>query len=200
VSPDPSRQLIKAKRQVRAQILALRDAMSDADRVSLGALAVERLLQLPELAGARTVMAFWSFGSEVPTAPLVSALHERDAQVVLPSIHEGELVPLVYRLDAPTIATGFGARVPLPDAGSVDPAEIEVVVTPGVAFDRRCMRVGYGGGFYDRFFLRARPACRVGLAYSLQLLDDELPAGRGDIPMHLVVTERSVVRCSEAVT
>jgi 5-formyltetrahydrofolate cyclo-ligase len=197
VSPELADRLTRAKRDVRARIRALRDAMPDADRAESGARAVRRALEVPELAEARTVMAFWSFGSEVPTAPLIAALHERRTRVVLPRIQDRELVPLVHTPDAPTTATGFGAREPLPGAGRVEPSEVEVVVTPGLAFDRRGIRVGYGGGFYDRFFRVARGACRVGLAFSLQLLDDELPAGGGDIPMHLVVTEREVVRCTE---
>ena len=196
MSPDPSRQLKRAKRDVRVRIRALRDELADADRAALGARAIGHVLEVPEVVEARTVMAYWSFGSEVPTAPLIAALHERGTRVALPRIREGELVPLVHPPDAPTTETAFGAREPLPGAGSVDPAEIDVVVTPGLAFDRRGMRVGYGGGFYDRFFrLAARRACRLGLAFSLQLLEDELPAGPGDIPVHMVVTEGEVVRC-----
>jgi 5-formyltetrahydrofolate cyclo-ligase len=198
VSPDPSRELKRAKRNVRVRIRALRDALSDADRTELGARAVGQLLEVPEVVQARTVMAFWSFGSEVPTAPLIAALHERGIRVALPRIRDGELLSLVHPPGAPTTATAFGAREPFPGAGSVDPAEIDVVVTPGLAFDRRGMRVGYGGGFYDRFFrLAASRACRVGLAFSLQLLEDELPAGPGDIPVHAVVTEREVVRIDQ---
>ena len=197
MSPDPSGGLKRAKREVRARIRALRDAMPDAERVERGARVIRNVLEVPEMAEARAVMAFWSFGSEVPTAPLIAALHERGTRVALPRIHDRELVALVHTPDAPTTDTGFGAREPLLGAGRVEPSEIEVVITPGLAFDRRGIRVGYGGGFYDRFFRVARGALRIGLAFSVQLLDDELPVGRADIPMHVVVTEREVVRCTE---
>ena len=160
--------------------------------------AVEHLLGLPELATARTVMAYWSFGSEVPTGALVATLHGRGVQVVLPRVEDGNLVPRVYAPGDPTTATPFGAREPGAGAERVDPSAIDVVVTPGLAFDRWGRRVGYGGGFYDRFLRTAAPeAFRVGLAFSLQVLDDELPGGHADLPVQAVATEREVVRCSE---
>ena len=73
---------------------------------------------------------------------------------------------------------------------------MDVIVTPAVAFDRRGRRVGYGGGYYDRFFLRARSdAFRVGAAFGVQLVDGDLPAGHFDLRVHAVVTESEVVRC-----
>jgi 5-formyltetrahydrofolate cyclo-ligase len=198
VSPDRSAQLKKAKRHVRARVKAERDAMSPTARAELGARAVGSLLDLPEIRMARRVMAFWSFGSEVATEPLVTALHERGVSVCLPRIEESDLVPRVYEPGDPTTMTTFGAREPGPDAERVNPATIDVVVTPAVAFDRGCRRVGYGGGFFDRFLGRSAPrAFRVGLAYSLQILDKELPSGRADVPVHAVVTDREVIRCAD---
>ncbi len=198
MSPDPSTELKKAKRAVRTRLRAARDGLPGAEREALGARAVEHLLGLPELASARTVMAYWSFGSEVPTGALVAALHKRGVRVVLPRIEDGDLVPRAYSPGDPTTATAFGAREPGAGAERVEPAAIDLIVTPGLAFDRQGHRVGYGGGFYDRFFRRAAPAAfRAGLAFALQLLDDELPVGRGDLRVHVVVTERNVARCQE---
>jgi 5-formyltetrahydrofolate cyclo-ligase len=155
-------------------------------------------MALPELATAPTVMAYWSFGSEVPTGALVAVLHARGVRVILPRIEDGGLVPRAYVPGDPTTGTTFGAREPGAGAECVDPAAIDVVITPGLGFDRRGRRVGYGGGFYDRFFRTAAPdASRVGLAFAVQVLDDELPAGHADLPVHTVVTEREVIRCLE---
>ena len=91
--------------------------------------------------------------------------------------------------------TTFGAREPA--AGEmVHPAEIDVVATPAVAFDRAGRRVGYGGGFYDRFFPRTRAdALRVGVGFGVQLLDEPLPGGAFDLRVDVVVTESETVRC-----
>jgi 5-formyltetrahydrofolate cyclo-ligase len=190
-----SNELKRAKREVRGGIRAARDAIPPSERAELGARAVGYLLEMPEVTAAGTIMAFWSFGSEVPTEPLVQALHDRGAALVLPRIAEDGLVPLAYAPGDPTTATAFGAREPILGARRVNPASIDVVVTPGLAFDRRGGRVGYGGGFYDRFFrVEAPQAFRVGLAFEMQLLDDVLPAGHGDLRVHAVVTEEGVTR------
>ena len=94
-------------------------------------------------------------------------------------------------------ATAFGAFEP--SAGTVlDPREIDVVAVPAVAFDREGHRVGYGGGFYDRFLTTIRDdAPTIGIGYELQLLPvgTSLPAGRFDRRIDLVVTEEGTVRC-----
>ena len=186
--------LKREKRRVRERVLALRDASSMEEREAAGRAIVERLLALPEVARAKTVMVFWSFGSEIDTAPLLARLHERGARVALPRIVEGELEARTYAPGDPVTVTTFGAAEPS-DGEVVPPEEVDVVVTPGVAFDRRGMRVGYGGGYYDRFFARIRDdAVRVGIGYAVQLVDEPLPAGSFDQPLDLLVTEAEVLR------
>lgn len=190
----PSHRLKRAKRALRREILALRDAVSPPDRAERSRRIAERLLALPELADARTVMAFSSFGSEVDTEPILEGLIARGARLALPRISEGEIEAVAFRPgDAVTVAP-FGALEPA--SGDVLPdSELDVVVTPGVAFDRRGFRVGYGGGFYDRFFRRARPdALRVGVAFDLQIVAD-VPHGGTDLPLDAIVNEDGVIRC-----
>jgi 5-formyltetrahydrofolate cyclo-ligase len=90
--------------------------------------------------------------------------------------------------------TSFGACEPV-DGDVLDPAAIDVIVTPGVAFDRSGRRVGYGGGFYDRFFPRTRQdSVRIAIAFDVQVVDDDLPNGHFDLRVDAVVTESGVVR------
>ena len=189
-----SNALKRAKRQIRREILERRDAIAEGDRVARGARAIERLLALPELAAARTVMAFWSFGTEVPTEPLIGALHERGVTVALPRIEGRDLVVVAFGPGDPTRTTSFGAREPLGE-DTILPGDLDVVVVPGVAFDTRGRRVGYGAGFYDRL-LRGTEAFTVGLAFDVQVVDRDLPAGSFDLPIDAVVTEERTIRSS----
>lgn len=189
-----SADLKRAKRAVRHRVLAARDAMSATQRQRASSRIVDLVLSLPEVEGAATVMVFWSFGSEPDTAPLIDALHSRGLRVALPQIVGGEMEPRAYAPGDPLTETSFGAKEPF--AGEVvDPAAIDVVVTPAVAFDRSGRRVGYGGGFYDRFFPRTRPdTLRIGIGFGPQLLDEDLPGGHFDVGIDGVVTESGVVR------
>ena len=156
----------------------------------------DRLLALPEVVGARSALAFWSFGSELPTEPLIDALDGRGVTVALPAIVDGDLEARVFRPGDPTTATPFGAREPA-DGRRLDPGELDVIVTPAVAYDRSGRRVGYGGGFYDRFLPTTRAdAFRVGVGSSVQLLDEDLPAGAFDLRVDAIVTPDEIVRCS----
>jgi 5-formyltetrahydrofolate cyclo-ligase len=189
-------ELKKAKRDVRRIVLAARDALGEAERTPRSAAIHERFLALPEVERAGTVMLFWSFGSEVSTPPLIERLHARATRVALPRIRGPRDLEVVGFAPAdPVRETSFGAREPT--GGPVlDPSSIDLVVTPGVAFDRTGGRIGYGGGFYDRFLLVTRPGVpRVSLAFDLQVLDVPLPAGAFDLRVDLIVTETRTVRC-----
>jgi len=194
VSGLPSHRLKQAKRALRREVLAARDAMPPGEREAKSAAIAARLLGLPELAGTGPVMVFWSFGSEVATAPLIHRLHADGRTVALPRIEGEVVIPVAYAPGAEVRVTSFGAREPA--AGrALDPAGLEVVVVPGVAFDASGRRVGYGGGFYDRLLSRLRPAASaIAIAFSLQVVP-EVPAGGTDRPVDAIVTEGEVIRC-----
>jgi 5-formyltetrahydrofolate cyclo-ligase len=191
-----SQDLKRAKRDIRRRVLAARDATDPAERAADAEAVRARLLALPEFARARSVLLFWSFGSELPTEPILGALDARGVTVALPAIVDGDLEARAFRPGDPTTETSFGAREPA-EGRRLDPTELDVIVTPAVAFDRTGRRVGYGGGFYDRFLPRTRPdAFRVGIGSAIQLLDEELPAGAFDLRVDAVVTPVETVRCS----
>ncbi len=187
--------LKRAKRDVRRRVLALRDAMDADDRARAAADVTRRVLGLPEVEAASTVLAFSSFGSELPMLPLIEALVARGIRVGLPVITGGEIVARAWRPGEPTTTTSFCAEEPAGGA-PIDPVSIDVIVTPAVAVDRAGRRVGYGGGFYDRFLPRTRAgAARVAVVLAVQLVDDDLPAGSFDLPVDVIVTPDEVIRC-----
>jgi 5-formyltetrahydrofolate cyclo-ligase len=193
-----SADLKRAKREVRRRVLAAREAMPARDRARRSRAVAELTLALPEVIGARTLMAFWSFGSEIDTAPLLTGLHDRGVALVLPRIVDGELEPRSYRPGDAMTATTFGALEPAQGA-PIDPREIDAIAVPAVAFDRDGSRVGYGGGFYDRFLSRTRSdAVRIGIAFGCQLLPpgEALPSAGFDLRVDIVVTETGVLRIS----
>ena len=187
-----SADLKRDKRRVRNAVRADRDAVPTDMREERAARVIGRFLGLPEVQRARIIMLFSSFGSEVPTGPLIERLHTRGVAVALPRIEGAALVPVPYAPGDPTATTPFGAEEPV-GGTPLEPSSIDVVGVPGVAFDRRGGRIGYGGGYYDRF-LRGLPAFTVGLVFGLQVVDDDLPAGRFDLPVDAIVTEEETIR------
>lgn len=189
-----SAELKRAKRRLRRSVLEERDALSPEVRDGWGERIAARLVALSEVEEAKAVMIFSSFGSEVPTAPLMDRLRDLRVVIALPRIEGADLVPVPYVPGDPVRSTAFGAVEPV-SPERVDPGSLGVVVVPGVAFDRRGRRIGYGGGYYDRF-LRGLSAFTVGIAFGLQVLDEDLPAGSFDLRVDAIVTERETIRPS----
>ena len=190
-----SAELKRAKREVRARVRALRDSLDEATRARLGASVAHRVLELAEIRQAATVLAFWSFGSEVPTARIVEGLVARGVVVSLPRIAGSDLEVRAYSPGDPVEETPFGAMEP---AGGeiILESDVDVILAPGLAFDRNGRRIGYGGGFYDRLFSRASRATRVGLAFDVQVVAEDLPGASFDLLLDVLVTESELLRFS----
>lgn len=198
-SPGTGPTPVERKRALRRTLLAARSRLAEDDvRRAAGAL-VRHALELPEMAGARTVAAYVSVGREPDTRALLEGLRERGTRVLLPVLlpdddldwaaYEGaeSLSPARRGLLEPT-----GERL-----GPAAVAGVDTVLLPGLAVDRRGMRLGRGGGSYDRVLARVegagtRPALVV-LLHSGELLD-EVPAEPHDRPVHAAVTPEGVHR------
>ena len=194
MSDRPSHRLKQDKRALRRAVLAERDALSGAERAAWSEAIADRLLGLGVPAEAATVLAFWSFGSEVDTGPLIDRLRSRGATVALPRIEGGHIVPVLWTPGSTMTETSFGSMEPA-EGRVLEASELDLIVVPGVAFDRSCRRVGYGGGFYDRLLTSTRSGtAAVAIAFGIQVVD-EVPTGSLDRTVDAIVTEAEVIRC-----
>jgi 5-formyltetrahydrofolate cyclo-ligase len=189
--------LQQAKATLRARMRAVRDAIGADERARRSELIARRLLELPVMSRPRTTFLFYSFGSEAATGELVALLSARGHRILLPVTRGPDMHASAYRPGEALVPTGYGAKEPVNDT-PVPPGEIEVVVAPGLAFDRRGYRLGYGAGYYDRFLALLPPSTpRIGIGFDEQLVED-VPHGPGDERLHLVVTDRETVDCRES--
>ncbi|HYM69961.1 MAG TPA: 5-formyltetrahydrofolate cyclo-ligase, partial [bacterium] len=145
----------------------------------------------------RTVMVFSSFGSEVSTRSIIETLLEAGRLVALAVVAGHEMRAAPFRLGDAVRTARYGAAEPA-SAAEVPPDAIDVIIVPGLAFDRRGYRVGYGRGYYDRFLAWTRPdALRIGIAFHAQVVE-AVPHGDADQPVDAIVTEVEFVRCRPA--
>lgn len=184
--------LRRQKNELRAHVRAARDAIPALERARSSDEVERRLFSLPEMREGGAVLCFASFGAEVSTEGIISRLVAEGCRVALPRVVGGEIEAAPYRPGDRVVVAPFGATEPQGGA-TLPPEEIDVVITPGLAFDRAGYRVGYGGGFYDRFLRRTRgDALRIGICFAVQLVD-AVPRGSGDERVDLLVTERELV-------
>jgi 5-formyltetrahydrofolate cyclo-ligase len=181
------------KQELRAQGLARRRSQPDKEDLSRRILA--QLLALPEYGAARTVMSYVSLPDEVYTNTLIEHAWADGRRVVVPYC-VGSLLQLFVLERLEELSPGaMGILEPRPELRSrvdrrADPAELDLVVVPGVVFDRRGGRIGFGKGYYDRLLGRLRPtAAIVALAFECQMVD-RLPMFEHDVLMHRIVTEQ----------
>lgn len=159
-------------------------------------LACEAVIALPQFQRAQVVMIYLETHGEVATELIAQAAFAAGKTVLAPMVdtaahrlHAGEL-----KCFEQTISHGpYGIREPSPCPPW--PAErIDVIVVPAIAYDRRCNRLGRGGGYYDRFLSDPTfRAFKCGLAFHEQILD-ALPALSHDIPVHMVATDQELIR------
>ncbi|WP_058911966.1 5-formyltetrahydrofolate cyclo-ligase [Entomohabitans teleogrylli] len=182
------------ERQIlRQQIRQRRRALSPEQQQQSAAEAARRMMAWAPVASAGSVAVFLSFDGELDTRPLIEALWQAGKQVYLPVLHPfspGNLLFLGYDRQTPLVINRFRIAEPQLDVRRVLPlAQLDVLVTPLVAFDARGQRLGMGGGFYDRTLqnwrqYRLQP---VGYAHDCQQVA-ELPAAQWDIPLPAVIT------------
>jgi 5-formyltetrahydrofolate cyclo-ligase len=179
------------KAELRRRFRASRDALAPAERRRLSEAALGHLeARLPRQ--ARTIGLYATHGSEVDTAPLFERLRARRLTLCYPRCAAGNRLDFVPVTDLASLAPGaYGILEP---AGTPLPLErLDAVVVPGLAFDRRGGRLGYGGGYYDRMLAALPPGtARLGLGFSRQLTD-ELPNDAHDVGLHAVVTDAGVL-------
>ncbi|MEU5521295.1 5-formyltetrahydrofolate cyclo-ligase [Streptomyces sp. NPDC047860] len=191
------------KRVLRRDILQARNSLT-ADDMREYAIALSRQARaLPELAHARTVAAYVSVGSEPGTLALLDALRARGVRVLLPALlPDNDLDWGTYTGQNSLGRVRHGGRMALfePAGERLGPdavTEADVVLLPGLAVDARGMRLGRGGGSYDRVLARldragARPALVV-LLYDAEVVG-RVPEEPHDRPVHAVVTPSGVRR------
>jgi 5-formyltetrahydrofolate cyclo-ligase len=187
-----SNDLPQRKKAIREQAHANRNALADKDERSK--LICERLIALEEYQSARTVMYYVDVRSEVRTRHYLPAALGHAKRIVVPYCVEGEL-ELFLLTSMAQLATGaFRILEPRAELRSlpemrVAVEELDLIIVPGVAFDRRGGRLGHGFGYYDKLLQHARPDTPlVALAFECQLFD-EAPMEAHDVYMDRVVTE-----------
>jgi 5-formyltetrahydrofolate cyclo-ligase len=183
------------KGDIRKQILALRDGLSQGEIAAKSGEIVRRLTELRELRDASTLMVFLSFGSEVLTDDLLRWGWDAGKRIVIPRCCPDDrgLTPCLLDGFAELGIGHYGILEPKADKiRPVPRGEIDVILVPAVAFDRRGYRIGYGGGYYDRFLPDVPQAARIGAAFSCQIVA-EIPADSHDVPADRIVTEREII-------
>lgn len=184
------------KARLRSRLLTARAAVPAPARAAAAAQIRERLEALPELLHARAVLGYAAFGSEVSIDAFLHGLLERELGVFLPFVDADHLgLARVRDLEADLAPGWRGVREPRAGGRKAGRAErLDAAVVPGVGFDDRGGRLGYGGGHFDRLLARLRPGTPViGVALDVQVVA-AVPLEPHDRRVDILVTETRTIR------
>ena len=184
------------KQRIREQAHANRNKQENKDELSRA--IVDRFLALPEYAAAQTVMFYIDVRAEVRTRHSLPDALRSGKKIVVPWCNELGELELFHLESMEELSIGmYRILEPRPElrtlpAKQVTPQELDLVMVPGVAFDRTGARMGHGKGYYDKLLRHARPdAPLVALAFECQLFP-EIPTAPHDIFMDKIITEKAV--------
>ena len=191
----PETELANRKQEIRTAAHANRKAQGDKEGVSCA--IVDRFMSLPEYATAKTVMFYIDVRDEVRTRQALPTAIHSDKRIVIPYCVDGEL-ELFHLESMDELDVGMykilEPKAELRDVAAkrLQPEDLDLVMVPGVAFDRQGGRTGHGKGYYDKLLEHARAdAPLIALAFECQMFP-EIPCGSHDIYMDKVVTELAV--------
>lgn len=184
------------KPEIRTQMKAFLGSLTPQDRHRRSMAACDAIAQTREFRNSQLIMLYMPLPSEVETSPLAVKAWAEGKQIAVPRVdwERQRMDPVeINSLDIDTTTTK-GVREPV--EGRVVPLDlIDMVIIPGIAFDRRGYRVGRGRGFYDRFLAQKDfKGIRCALCFHEQLIG-EVPAETHDVPMDLIVTDQETIHC-----
>jgi len=192
------------KKSLRKEIILRRDSIPSQIREMKDRAIEKQLTRLHAFQEARTILFYASFRSEVNTQKLLQQSLEDHRITVLPRVVKiNDTLKLYIIKNLSDLAPGsWGILEPNEAVESeLQVVDIDIVIAPGVGFDERCNRLGYGKGYYDKLLGARRSSVPrpliIGLAYEEQIVSS-LPCNPHDIKMDIVVTDKRIITCNES--
>lgn len=183
------------KQVLRKELLRRRRHLSPRYSRELSRCAQQRLIDSPEFSAAKRVALYAPIHNEVGTELLYQAARRTDKRICYPRVAGDDLAFYAVLQISELQPGAFGVATPEADPDrQVAAADIDLLVVPGVAFDMRGYRLGYGRGYYDRCLALLSTATVVGLCYEFQL-QPELPVEPHDHPVGALATEARYIPC-----
>lgn len=183
------------KNILRQKVLERRKAMTKETQQKKIKKIIDFLCSSKRYEKANTVFTYISMGSEVNTYPLIEQAWGDGKKVAVPIAKmKGKMYFVLISSFSELKKSHFGVMEPEKgEDEEVTPVNTDLFLVPGSVFDKKGNRYGYGGGYYDRYFQQYPNIYKIALAYSLQIMEDDLQVDEYDIPVDGIVTEDGLI-------
>jgi len=199
---------IQNKQSIRYNIRKQRHQLSDTQKTQAAKAITQRLIQLSQYIENQQIAAYISHNGEINTNLIIQHALSNGKNVHLPALHtnkQNELLFYPYQANDQLVDNQFG--IPEPNStklSAIAITDLDLILMPLVAFDKRGHRLGRGAGYYDKTLepiknkpIKQRP-CLIGLGYDFQKLD-HIQHEDWDVPMDIVITENSTFYCNKEI-
>ena len=188
--------LVKIKKALREDVINKRMALSPVEVKQKSASIKDKVCAMDEFKDAQKVMLYVDFRNEVQTGEMIIQALKEGKRVFVPitDIKNRKLYPTEISKYPEDLVEGTWGILEPKKGSIIEPDKIDLVIVPGVAFDNLGNRLGYGGGFYDRFLTKVKIGTPfVAIAYELQIVNNVYPEEH-DQPVHYIVSEDRVIK------
>lgn len=194
---EQSQTLVKSmekntKRQIRSEILKKRRALSEEKQEKMARNCTKRLIELDAFQAASTILVYMSYNGEMMTDYIIDEARRQKKLVAAPIVLGKEMEFFTFSSKEELVPDKHGILEPIPNNQTKIGDDEALIIMPGVAFDEQKNRVGYGGGFYDRYLEKHQNLKKIAIAYEFQVIDS-VPAEEFDQRPDCIITEERVI-------
>ncbi len=184
--------VINEKSILRERCIELRKNIDNKDIKSIK--IFNKIISLEEYKNANIIALYKNLDSEVSTEELIKYSIDNGKIVSLPKVIGEELkFYKINSINSELIKSKFGVYEPIDDANNyINPQDIDLIIVPGVAFDKFKNRLGFGKGFYDRFLEKTK-AKSIAVAFEEQVVKGKIPTEENDIKIDEIITDKSTI-------
>ena len=180
------------KTELRKSILEQRKALKNDERENFSKAVFDKIVQLPDFEGWKTMFIYVAYNFEVETKLLIKYALAIGKNVCVPCVKDDGIMNAVEIRSWDNLKKNkFGILEPIDETNEISKVAIDVAIVPGSVFDKKRNRIGYGKGYYDNF-LKNTKMKKIGLAFDLQIVD-QVPVISKDIPMDMVITPTATI-------
>ncbi|MBW9156665.1 5-formyltetrahydrofolate cyclo-ligase [Clostridium tagluense] len=185
------------KDNLRKNMLKERKSMKTETVSAFSHIIMDTIIKLPEFLNCKNIMLYLSFNNEVDTYALAKWCLDNGKKVIVPyCIKETrEIIPFeINNLTTDLTKSSFGIMEPKHDIlKKANTCDIDLIIVPGVVFDKYGSRIGFGAGYYDRFLpKRVKNTPTIGIAFDYQVIS-KIPTGTYDVPLDFIITEKRII-------
>lgn len=182
------------KEQLRTHYITQRDALAHSERIAIDNEILQQLLQFPAYLAATNISCFLGFGTEINTVPFIASAMQTGRKIYLPRVQKNRAMTMhVFTKWENLEKSTYGIFEPTAHTPIIPPSELDIIIIPCLACTQNGYRLGYGGGYYDKYLSTVGNVPKVIICRDAFVVDT-LPIDLHDIAADYIITEKRIIK------